>query len=347
MRRLICSLAAVVTLSNGIAVADGLDRIDRSIVRQPVYTSKAPKYCLLVFGPKAETRVWLVLDLAYDPLREKPGTQDVLYADLTGDGDLTDPKKRIAVTVVTKKASELGLPGNIGKFEVKDRELDVPHFHIGDVKSRDGKTTYAKLVVEIGWYIFGRKDRQARVSVDVPGNGRESVGGQQLWFVDSPDKAPVIWFDGALTMRLAPSGLLHVPVDYSGGEPPPPWYEEFPLVRGKTMPLRAEVGSAGIGLGTFLVIPCDLPPGDVHPVAKVVFMNADPKKLPIEVSVDLKQRCCGTLFQGAIAVPADAALGKAKITLSFPAWRGRDIKLAEAQLDVSDQDTRPRVFRDQ
>lgn len=204
------------------ASAQDLSKIERVIGKQPEYASKKPKYCLLVFGPKADTRVWLVLDLAYDPLREKPGKNDSLYADLNGDGDLIDPKERIPVTVITKKASELGLPTNIGRYEFKDNDVDVPRFHIGDVTSRDGKMTYSKLVVEVGWYVFGRKDREVTVSVSGPGYGQQSVGGPQLWFADSPAKAPVICFDGALTLRLAPSGLLHCPVDYTGKEPPPP-----------------------------------------------------------------------------------------------------------------------------
>jgi hypothetical protein len=346
MKRFIGSLGALVIVWRGLFGAEGLDKIDRTIARQPAYTSMAPKYCLLVFGPKADRRVWLVLDLPYDPLREKPGAKDVLYADPSGDGDLTDPKKRIPVTVVTKKASELGLPTRIGRFQVIDYDVDVPRFAIGDVKSRDSKTTYGNLVVEVGWYIFGRKDRQVRVAVDVPGLGQQSVGGQPLWFADSPAQAPVIWFDGALTMRLAPASLLHLPVDYSGKEPPLPWYEEFPLVRGKTMKLAAQVGSAGVGLGTYHAVPSNLPPQDVHPVAKAVFRHSDPKKPPLEVSVDLKERCCGTLFQGSIAVPADAALGKAKLTVSFPGWRGRHVEPAVTEIEVADQDRRPKVLRD-
>jgi hypothetical protein len=346
MKSLAYLLGILMTLCSGIVAAEGLDEIDRSIAREPIYRSKQPKYCLLVFGPNAETHVWLVLDLAYDPLREKPGAKDSLYADLDGDGDLTDPRERIPVTVVTKKASELGLPTSIGAFEAKDHDMDVPHFDVGDVGSREGKTRYRELRVEVGWYIFGRKDRQVHVAVDVPAQGRQSVGGEQLWFADSPATAPVIWFDGALTLRLAPSGLLHLPVDYDGNEPAPPWYEEFPLVRGGTMPLRAQIGCAGMGLGTFHAVPNDLPPRDVHPVAKVVFENADPKRPPLEVSVDLKQRCCGTLFQGQIAVPADAALRKAKLTLTFPAWHDRHVEPAVAEVEVSDQDTRPKVFRD-
>jgi hypothetical protein len=335
----------LLTVLGGTAVAEGLGKIDRTIGKQPAYASKKPKYCLLVFGPKAKTRVWLVLDLAYDPLKEKPGKNDSLFVDLNGDGDLTDPKERIAATVVTKKGSELGLPTNIGDFEVRDHDTHVPHFQIGDVKGRDGKTTYAKLVVDVGWYVFGRKDRAVTVAVDVPGYSRQSVGGSAWWFADSPAKAPVVWFDGALTLRLAPSGLLHMPVDYTGKEPPPSWQEEFPLVRGKTMPLRSEIGSAGVGLGTFNTVAVNIPPNDVHPIAKVVFAHTDPKRPPIEVTADLNKRCCGTLFQGSVPVPADAALGKAKVTLSFPGWRGGNVGDAVAELRVSDKDTRPKVFR--
>jgi hypothetical protein len=49
------------TLSGAVAQAADLARVDRSIRREPAYRS-SPHYCLLVFGPKAEHRVWLVLD---------------------------------------------------------------------------------------------------------------------------------------------------------------------------------------------------------------------------------------------------------------------------------------------
>ena len=204
---------------------------------------------------------------------------------------------------------------------------------------------YKNLVVDVGWYVFGRKDREVTVAVDVPGYGRQTVGGELLWFASTPAKAPVIWLDGALTMRLAPSGPLHFPVDYSG-KAPPPWCEEFPLVRGQKMPLRAQIGSAGIGLGTFNAIRCDKPPQDVHPIAKVVFPHTDPEKPPIEVSVELSKRCCATLFEGLVSVPVDARLGKAKITLSFPGWRAGNVASAVAEVEVSDKDTRPKIYRE-
>ena len=60
--------------------------------REPAYTSRRPLYGLLVFGPEAKARVWMVLD------RSKPdaGPYDVLYADLDADGDLTEPAERVA-----------------------------------------------------------------------------------------------------------------------------------------------------------------------------------------------------------------------------------------------------------
>jgi len=46
-----------------------LNKIERTIAKEPVYQTKSPRYCLLVFGPEAKTRVWLVLDGAGRPIR--------------------------------------------------------------------------------------------------------------------------------------------------------------------------------------------------------------------------------------------------------------------------------------
>jgi hypothetical protein len=66
------------------AMAADLSKIDRAIAKEPKYQSK-PKYCLLVFGPEAKAKVWLVLD------------GDVLYVDRNGNGDLTEEGKRVKV----------------------------------------------------------------------------------------------------------------------------------------------------------------------------------------------------------------------------------------------------------
>jgi hypothetical protein len=62
--------------------AADLSKIPLRIGKEPAYQTTKPRYCLLVFGPEAKTRVWLVED------------GDVLYADRNGNGDLTDPEER-------------------------------------------------------------------------------------------------------------------------------------------------------------------------------------------------------------------------------------------------------------
>src|SRR5215510_2540818 len=76
--------ALLLVAGTPVAGAD-LAKVDRSIGKEPAYQAK-PKYCLVVYGPEAKTRVWLVLD------------GDVLYADRNGDGDLTGKDERILKT---------------------------------------------------------------------------------------------------------------------------------------------------------------------------------------------------------------------------------------------------------
>src|SRR5687767_5410138 len=75
----------------GRAPAVDLTTIDRTIRKEPTYQSTKPLYCLLVFGPEAKTRVWMVLD------------DDVLYLDRNGNGDLTEPGERLEASEVLKR----------------------------------------------------------------------------------------------------------------------------------------------------------------------------------------------------------------------------------------------------
>src|SRR2546423_744441 len=69
-------------LSSTTFAAD-LSKVERTIAREPAYRSKAPRYCLLVFGPEAKTSVWLVQD------------GDTLYVDRNGNGDLTEEGEKV------------------------------------------------------------------------------------------------------------------------------------------------------------------------------------------------------------------------------------------------------------
>src|SRR5262245_13351240 len=108
--------AAVLIVLLTISSADAVDlaKVDRTIRREPAYRTK-PKYCLLVFGPEARTRVWLVVD------------GETAYLDRNGDGDLTGKDEAVAARVVQGKR----------------------HFALGDVRD-DTKRTHTgfQLTVE-------------------------------------------------------------------------------------------------------------------------------------------------------------------------------------------------------
>ena len=59
-----------------------LTKIERRIVEEPEYKSQSPEYCLVVFGMKAERRVWLVRD------------GNALHVDLNGNGILGEAGER-------------------------------------------------------------------------------------------------------------------------------------------------------------------------------------------------------------------------------------------------------------
>jgi hypothetical protein len=300
------------------------------LVKEPAYKSKTPKYAVLAFGPKAETRVWLVLDLAYDPLREKPGKNDSMCIDLNGNGDLTDPGERIPVDVITSTYFD--------QFAKKQAEQHLPQFKAGDILIRNDKMKkYTELTVDVGWFVAGQRYRSVALNVNVPGRGTQSVSSPLLRFADKPADAPVIHFDGPLALRLNMSTIWHHPVDYTGKEEAaPPWYEEAPLVRGEECELTAQIGTPGIGAGTFALMTANIPPSDIHPVAQVEFRHRDPAKPAIRVRVELTQRCCGTLFKGKVRVPEDAAAGKAKVSLSFPGWADGNVSSTDAEVRVVD-----------
>src|SRR5262249_9763339 len=59
-----------------------LAKINRTVPREPAYRLK-PRYCLLLLGRDAKTRIWLVLD------------GNTLYVDRNGRGHWVKPEKRV------------------------------------------------------------------------------------------------------------------------------------------------------------------------------------------------------------------------------------------------------------
>lgn len=283
-------VVAWIALCTGPALAVDLAKIDRTIRKEPAYQSKTPKYCLLVFGPKAETRIWLVLDLVSEP-SEANGAKNALYVDRNGNGDLTEPGERINCTMQERQ-------GYRTSFSPKPYVTYVPQFKVGAIVERDGKTRHADLTLEVGSYT--QDYRPCSLSLKVNGSEMQSAGGQLLRFADRPQDAPIVHFNGPLSLRLQmETGVLHVPISYDDDSPKRRrWYDDHPpkpkerkLIRGESSSLYAQLGTQGLGRGTFVALSAGAVPEDVHPVAEIEFPTKDSKKPPIISRVVLKQRC--------------------------------------------------------
>ncbi|HYG73848.1 MAG TPA: hypothetical protein VEK08_02355 [Planctomycetota bacterium] len=99
-------LLAVLFAASSIYAAD-LSKIERTIKKLPDLKSEKPEFGLIVIGPEAATRHWVVID------------GNVLYFDFNSDGDLTTPNEKVAAGVK-------GFPvGNVGELGSKTIHSDL------------------------------------------------------------------------------------------------------------------------------------------------------------------------------------------------------------------------------
>jgi len=191
------------------ASAGDLAKVDRTIKKEPTYQSKAPKYCLLVFGPQAKTRVWLVLD------------GDTLYIDRNGNGDLTEKGECI------KKKGTLGqfVGGEVVDVDGKTKHTNVMVMH----QTEDGLAFTFVTAMVAGKHMFMA--------------GLDSLGALQ--FADRPQDAPIIHFGGPLQMGLnakfSASGKLEL-IRSGKGEELYAWVGTPGLGKGTFAALMHQVG---------------------------------------------------------------------------------------------------------
>jgi hypothetical protein len=241
----------------GSAGAVDLTKIDRSIRKKPVYQSKDPQYCLLVFGPEAKVRVWLVLD------------GDVLYVDRNGDGDLTEPNKRIAPYYALHNSP-------------KRPDMKVMRLFLLPRPVRDGKPEREpvfsclpgewSLIVEQFIPVDDREDegadqlRKRPFHVDL-GNRRFSEN-CALAFAARPGDAPILHSDGPRQLALD--------------------RDSDPLRRGETSSLVVCLKTPGLGasLCTYRAEGME----GIHPLAEVECPPRQPGADPVRFRLELSGR---------------------------------------------------------
>ncbi|MBX3435975.1 MAG: PD40 domain-containing protein [Planctomycetaceae bacterium] len=288
-------LFAFCVLVSAQAEAVDLTQVPRTIAREPGYQSP-PKYCLLVFGPEAATRVWLVHD------------GDALYADLNGDGDLTESGERIV-------ANDRSEPGDgIFGFDVGDvRDGDLLHKSLtfGTLKLDHLATSEPQIAAALAkdpatrFYFIGAE-------VEMPGRKGAGIGGRVpqavtagdprgvLRFCDTPELAPVIHFGGDWEITL---------------------YGHLELVAGRQEEVYLGVGTPGLGDGTMAFVGYEqLVPNGLFPKLTVAFPGDRAAVQAQEYT--LTRRCCTYNFHGPVAIPDDVTPGEATVTVSFDDWIG-------------------------
>lgn len=256
---------ALLLLPVPLARATDLAKVERKIAREPAYQTKAPKYCLLVFGLDAKTRVWLVQD------------GDTLYVDRNGDGDLTGDRQRVKVK---QQAA------NYRSFEVGDLKVGgLTHTGLSVTQMKATPESIFndrewERVKKSGpepwiWTVSITAERAADDKRALPrkvGYVINGDGAGMLLFADRPQDAPIIHLNGPFTLGLQDRKQRFIAGD-------------------KTM-LQIGVGPQGIGPGTFaFVLYPNTIPNDAYPEAKITFPAKVPGQGAIKRKFTLKQRC--------------------------------------------------------
>jgi len=118
------------------ARAVGYDKIERRLVKEPAYRTKSPNYALLLFGPEARLRVWLVMD------------GEVLYVDRNGNGDLTERGERFDKEAACKDVI-ISDPDGKTKYVIKSVKSDFSTYTAAARRKREAEGILPELLVTV------------------------------------------------------------------------------------------------------------------------------------------------------------------------------------------------------
>ncbi len=204
---------------------------------------------------------------------------DTLYVDGNGNGDLTDDTPVKCDPATSKPKNGMDV------FVASD---------IGPAKEEKCK------VVVSTFPVSGTESKALILVVLRPGAAGMKVGPMDFRFADTPDAARVVHL-GSKVLVVRPSFTMpsHLEADKA---------EDF----------RVQVGTPGVGAGTFASVTHDGLNKTANPVAEFTFQPARPGDKPVVVKVELKERCCEDQFFATVDVPKDTTGDKAAVTIRFP-----------------------------
>ena len=250
-------------------------KIDRAIKKEPTYQTKSPKYGLIVFGPEAKDRVWLVQD------------GDTLYVDRNGNADLTEPGEKVATE--KPKAGRAAEEGEYA-FELGDLAIGGrTHKGIGVYVARLAKYENPSIAGRPDVKAALAKDPKAAVvmirgDIDALGMKGGGLGGRLSFMAGFYD------LNGILQFASKPADA---PVVHLGGPLEITFFAGLPSLRvGRESELVLVVGTPGVGPGTFAMLSyMDTIPESAKPVAEITYQPANPGEAPLKEKFEIKERC--------------------------------------------------------
>ncbi len=265
MTRLVLLAAA---LAGTAAPAADLTKLDRSITREPAYATKSPRYALLVLGPAANDRVWLVKD------------GDVLYVDRNGNGDLTEPGEKVL-------AMKGGSAENGYTFEVPELTLGgTKHYNLNVNAQPLRRWLFGEHAKREDLQAAAKRDPQAEtltlsLEATLP---HLKPAGRVLCLAGPID------LGGPLLLAAKPA---EAPIIHVGGPLEVTFYSSRPtLRRNRSCELVFAVGTRGLGPGTFAMLGYDdTIPKEACPVGEMAFPPAKAGGEPVKKRFEFKERC--------------------------------------------------------
>ncbi len=246
--RIFCTLAVLaLAVSSHAAELFDVSKLDRAIAKEPAYVAKQPLYGLAAIGKTAQLRIWMVLDKS----KADGDAYDVVYVDLNGNGDLTDPGEK-----VTSEKGRFGR-GSFALPELADANGGEAHTEFKLTVSSSTPPTH---MISLMWH------------------GKHKIGGGYpqdpddgyLSFAPSPEKAPIVWINGDGPFRFQR------------------WYSGE-LTVGGADDFKVFLGLPGDGANSFCAFQRHVLPDDEPVLATLIYTDKDGNEQSVES--ELKERC--------------------------------------------------------
>lgn len=251
---LACSCASPVWGAALAFVEVDCAKVERRIAKEPKYVSQ-PLYALFIFDLEGKNRTWAVLDNSKADLPY----YDVLYLDLKGNGDLTEPGKRFVGKFDEKLApAGLSLSIRVDKLPVPGTDLVHTDFLLATVP----KSAWKGIWFQMKW--AGKQEMSG---------GYGLTGFDTTIWAKAPQTAPVLRPTPLGTLSFALWGSDNTTLTISG-----------------TNHLNFLVGKPGSGPDTLCVVDEHfLVPGKDRLFATVIATDSSGKE--VRERTEIKKHC--------------------------------------------------------